>query len=104
MMPTTGGRHQARLTNDLLRYNAIELIFLSIFRFKKHEGLYFWSLLVSAFAIIVYQIGSWGNMFSIDGKCYPDILIMITFQNVGWIFMVTGQSLVSVNAETSSIL
>ena len=74
-------------------YNAIEIIFLVLFRFKKHEGLYFWSLLVSSVAILVYQIGSWGNMFSIAGSCYPDIFIMVTFQNVGWIFMVVGQGL-----------
>lgn len=36
-------------------YNSLELIFLVLFRFKKHEGLYFWSLLVTSFAIIVYR-------------------------------------------------
>lgn len=83
-------------------YNAIELIFITLFRFKKHEGLYFWSLLVTAFATIVYATGSWGNMFQIAGTCYPNVLIMLTLQNVGWIFMVTGQSLVNYSHKIRS--
>lgn len=63
-------------------YNAIELIILSFLRFKKKKGLYFWSMFITSFAIIVYQIGAWGKMLQITGDRYR--LITVTFLNVGW--------------------
>jgi hypothetical protein len=61
-------------------YNAIEIIFLTFLRFKKYEGLYFYSLLVTSVAIIVYQLGSWGNMLQL----YEPTLLFVIFQNIGW--------------------
>ncbi|KAF2223903.1 hypothetical protein BDZ85DRAFT_116164 [Elsinoe ampelina] len=71
-------------------YNCAELIFLICLRFKKWKGLYFWSLMVTSWAIVIYQIGSWGKMRNIAGN--PTL--MTVFTNVGWIVMITGNSLV----------
>ncbi|KAF2152102.1 hypothetical protein K461DRAFT_162301 [Myriangium duriaei CBS 260.36] len=72
-------------------YNSVELIFLICIRFKKWKGLYFWSLIVTSWAIIVYQIGSYGKMTHIYDS-HP--ALMTTLTNIGWIVMVTGESLV----------
>lgn len=61
-------------------YNSIELIILCMLRFKKKTTLYFWSMLITSFFIIVYQIGSWGKMLQITNHQ----LITVTFLNVGW--------------------
>ena len=72
-------------------YNSIELIFIICIRFKKWRGLYFWSLMSTSFAIIIYQIGCYGKMNRIIPN-HPAIMSALT--NVGWIVMVTGESLV----------
>ena len=41
-------------------YNTLEILILSAFVFKKHSGLYFWSVIVCALSIAVYS----------TGKCY----------------------------------
>ncbi|KAF4552939.1 Hypothetical protein D9617_8g049520 [Elsinoe fawcettii] len=71
-------------------YNCAELIFLICLRFKRWRGLYFWSLMVTSWAIVIYQIGSWGKMRNITGN--PAAMTVLT--NVGWIVMITGNSLV----------
>ncbi|KAI9652761.1 MAG: hypothetical protein M1831_006563 [Alyxoria varia] len=71
-------------------YNAIELIVLVLCRFKRKKGLYFWSMLITAISIIVYQTGAWGKMVGIPQ--YK--LLTTTFLNVGWIFMIVGHSIV----------
>ena len=38
-------------------YNTVEILILSAFVFKKHSGLYFWSVIVCAFSICVYSTG-----------------------------------------------
>lgn len=40
-------------------YNSIEIMIVVLLRFKKYSGLYFWSLQITSFAIIVYMIGAW---------------------------------------------
>ncbi|TKX26572.1 hypothetical protein C1H76_1104 [Elsinoe australis] len=71
-------------------YNCAELIFLICLRFKRWRGLYFWSLMATSWAIVLYQIGSWGKMRNIVDV--PAAMTVIT--NVGWIAMITGNSLV----------
>ena len=61
-------------------YNAIELIILVLLRFKRKVGLYFWSMLITAASIIIYQVGAWGKMMQITHTS----LVVITFLNVGW--------------------
>ena len=63
-------------------YNAIELIILSFLRFKTKKGLYFWSMFITSFSIIIYQVGAWGKMLQITTA--RDQLVTVTFLNVGW--------------------
>jgi hypothetical protein len=37
--------------------NALELLLLVVVTFKKRRGLYFWSLLITSFAVLPYSIG-----------------------------------------------
>ncbi|PNS16281.1 hypothetical protein CAC42_6388 [Sphaceloma murrayae] len=71
-------------------YNCAELIFLICLRFKRWRGLYFWSLMVTSWAIVLYQLGSWGKMRNIVAQ--PVAMTVVT--NIGWIVMITGNSLV----------
>ncbi|GAB7339878.1 hypothetical protein MBLNU457_6410t1 [Dothideomycetes sp. NU457] len=71
-------------------YNCGELILLILIRFKKRKGLYFWSLMITAWAIIIYQIGVWGKMVNITRYS----LITQTLDNIGWVFMVGGNSFI----------
>jgi len=60
-------------------YNCVELFFLIPLRFKHCTGLYFWSLMITNLAVLIYQIGAWCNMNNITVS-----LLTQTFQNVGW--------------------
>lgn len=71
-------------------YNAIEIMFLAFFQFKRYTGLYFWSLMVTACAIILYETGVWAKMDNV----VPETLITQTLDNIGWIFMIGGNSMV----------
>lgn len=71
-------------------YNAIELIILCFVSFKRHRGCYFWSLLIASAAIIPHCLGYVLLFFSTGVSPY----ICVTLVIVGWIPMVTGQSMV----------
>ncbi|KAL1303303.1 hypothetical protein AAFC00_006708 [Neodothiora populina] len=71
-------------------YNSAEIIILIFFVFKKYSGTYFWSLLVTALAIPIYIVGAWGKLVSL----FEHDLTPVTMTTLGWIVMVTGQSLV----------
>lgn len=58
--------------------------------FKKYQGAYFWSLLITSLAIIIYSFGAWGKLVSISK--YP--LFPVSFTTWGWVAMVVGQSIV----------
>ncbi|KAF5843962.1 hypothetical protein GGP41_002285 [Bipolaris sorokiniana] len=71
-------------------YNVIELNFLIFAVFKQRKGLYFWSLIFATWGIAPHAIG-----FTI--KFFQVIHINVLSSAVigfGWVFMVTGQSLV----------
>ncbi|KAI6778024.1 uncharacterized protein J7T54_005811 [Emericellopsis cladophorae] len=73
-------------------YNTIELTFIIWGYFKRHLGLYFWSFIVATYGILVYAIG-----FIIKTKSsphHPSPYIYVTFIVLGWMAMVTGQSMV----------
>lgn len=58
--------------------------------FKHYKGAYFWSLLITSLAIIVYQFGAWGKLVSISKyNFFP-----VSFTTWGWVVMVVGQSVV----------
>lgn len=71
-------------------YNAIELIILCFVSFKRRRGCYFWSLLISSIAIIPHVLGYVLLLFRTGVSPYVCVTLVI----VGWITMVTGQSVV----------
>ena len=71
-------------------YNCAE-IWIQVFGlFKRHTGLYFWSLLITTFGIILNLIGAVTHYLA------PDVnwIVFSFFSIVGWIPMVVGQSLI----------
>ena len=71
-------------------YNCVELNVMIWLRFKKHKGLYFWSLLASSWGIIIHALAFLAKFFEVWKNNY----ICVTFVIIGWYLMVTGQSLV----------
>ncbi|CAG9945000.1 unnamed protein product [Clonostachys rosea f. rosea IK726] len=71
-------------------YNVIELTFIIWGAFKRHSGLYFWCFMVATYGILIYAIGFVIKAFIPQGTTY----IYCSFIAVGWVAMVSGQSLV----------
>ncbi|KAJ5213946.1 hypothetical protein N7449_001115 [Penicillium cf. viridicatum] len=71
-------------------YNAIELIIFCFFSFKRWNGYYFWSLLISSICIIPYCLG-FVLLFFLTGVT-P--WLCVTLIVLGWYGMITGQSVV----------
>ncbi|KAL1954241.1 hypothetical protein VTO42DRAFT_1474 [Malbranchea cinnamomea] len=71
-------------------YNAVELVVLIFLRFRRHSGLYFWSLLLSTVpGVVLHTLGYLFAFFNIG-----PIGLAITLSVVGWYFLVPGQSAV----------
>ncbi|KAF4991241.1 hypothetical protein FGRMN_7956 [Fusarium graminum] len=71
-------------------YNVIELNALIITTFKTRKSLYFWSFFAATNGIAPHTVG-----FMIKNLVYSDDFILyITLISIGWVLMVTGQSLV----------
>ncbi|KAH6880787.1 hypothetical protein B0T10DRAFT_519196 [Thelonectria olida] len=71
-------------------YNVIELNILMFATFKRCRSLYFWSFLAATNGIAPHTIG-----FLLKNVVFSDKFILyITLISVGWVMMVTGQSLV----------
>ena len=70
-------------------YNALELLLLIFLAFKKWSGLYFWSLLTTSVAVVAYSAG-----FLVEYFNHRHVIAGDVINNIGWIFMVTGQSVV----------
>ncbi|KAF4977993.1 hypothetical protein FZEAL_5558 [Fusarium zealandicum] len=71
-------------------YNVIELTFIIYGTFKRHSGLYFWSFLFATWGIPLYCGG-----FLIKYYAPPSLGYFAgTLISIGWVAMVTGQSLV----------
>lgn len=72
-------------------YNAIELVVLVFITFSRYEGLYFWSLLLSAaVGVIPHALGFLLKFFRLTSAAW----LSVTLLTVGWYLMVTGQSVV----------
>ncbi|KGO76133.1 hypothetical protein PITC_006790 [Penicillium italicum] len=71
-------------------YNAIELIILCFFSFKRWHGTYFWSLLISSACIVPYCLGFVLLFFPTGVSPW----ICVTLVLLGWYGMITGQSVV----------
>ncbi|KAL4767532.1 hypothetical protein BDW60DRAFT_199867 [Aspergillus nidulans var. acristatus] len=70
-------------------YNSIELIILCLASFKRYQGLYFWSLLITSCSLIINYLGFVLLFFT---SITP--FISVTFVLIGWYSMVTGHSMV----------
>ncbi|KAL6405984.1 hypothetical protein AUP68_10540 [Ilyonectria robusta] len=88
--------HEIRISNPIVifmsisMYNVIELNVLILATFKKRKSLYFWSFLAATNGIAPHSIG-----FLLKNILLSDNFILyITLIAVGWVLMVTGQSLV----------
>lgn len=68
--------------------NSLELLLLILVTFKKWNGLYFWSLLVTSASVLPYSIGFLVEYLNIH-HLLGDII-----NNIGWAVMVSGQSVV----------
>jgi hypothetical protein len=77
------------LSLTLALYNAIELMLLILTTFKRRRGLYFWSLCISNYGVVTYSLGLIIEYFQLATLWVGKI-----FDTSGWMFMVTGQSLV----------
>ncbi|KAH6873650.1 hypothetical protein B0T10DRAFT_588755 [Thelonectria olida] len=75
---------------SIAMYNALELTFIIWFTFKRHSGLYFWSFVGATWGIPFNCTGFLIRYFGSPSLGY----LAGTLVSVGWIFMVTGQSLV----------
>jgi hypothetical protein len=75
---------------SLAWYNAIELIVLCFFSFRRWRGTYFWSLLVASGCIIPYCLGFVLLFFSTGVTPW----LCVTLVVLGWYGMITGQSMV----------
>ncbi|KAE8158590.1 hypothetical protein BDV40DRAFT_12421 [Aspergillus tamarii] len=71
-------------------YNAVELLVLILANFHHHHGIYFWSMFLStALGVIPFSIGAVIDLYDLSPLWV--ILVMI---DLGWVFMVGGQSVV----------
>ena len=71
-------------------YNALELNIMIWMTFKRHSGVYFYSLLASSWGIVIYQLAFLMKFFQVWKNDYVSVALI----TVGWYAMVTGQSLV----------
>jgi hypothetical protein len=71
-------------------YNVIDLNVLIWITFKRRRGLYFYSLLVSSWGIMIYALAFLMKFFQVWKNNY----VSVAFITIGWYAMVTGQSLV----------
>ncbi len=73
-------------------YNSVELVAIILFTFKKYQGLYFWSLLLSSIGILPYALGFLLKYMSVTtGNARWGAIFLLT---IGWYPMITGQALV----------
>jgi membrane protein required for beta-lactamase induction len=73
-------------------YNAIELIVLALVTFQRYHGLYFWSLVISAFGIIPYALGFIIKFFRILDPSRNSGYVGVVLLTLGWWPMITGGS------------
>ncbi|KAF7549188.1 hypothetical protein G7046_g8428 [Stylonectria norvegica] len=71
-------------------YNVIELTFIIWGTFKRYSGLYFWSFLCAVWGIPLHNAGFLTKYYSSASLGYLAGALI----SVGWVAMVTGQSLV----------
>ena len=71
-------------------YNVAELNVQVFLTFKRHRGLYFWSLIISSYGCVLHALGFLLKFFELTTNTY----LSVTVITVGWYCMVTGQAVV----------
>lgn len=71
-------------------YNVAELNIQVFLTFKRHRGLYFWSLLISSYGCVLHALGFLLKFFELTTIDY----LTVTIITIGWYAMVTGQAVV----------
>ena len=71
-------------------YNIFELNVQVFLTFKRHRGLYFWSLLISGYGCVLHALGFLLKFFQLTTVEW----IYVTIISIGWWAMVTGQAFV----------
>lgn len=71
-------------------YSTVELNIMIWMTFKRHSGLYFYSLLAASWGIMIYALAFLMKFFQVWTNDYVSVALI----TVGWYAMVTGQSLV----------
>ncbi|KAL8725737.1 MAG: hypothetical protein Q9166_007187 [cf. Caloplaca sp. 2 TL-2023] len=75
-------------------YNVMELNIQVFLTFKRHRGLYFWSLLISSYGCVLHALGFLLKFFGLTGEKDEHVFISVTIITIGWYAMVTGQAVV----------
>ncbi|KAJ5737293.1 uncharacterized protein N7483_002550 [Penicillium malachiteum] len=70
-------------------YNALEIAFVTFDKFKRHRSLYFWSMQVASWGILVHALPAMARLISQASNLATSVPFMI-----GWYAMVTGQAVV----------
>ncbi|KAJ5096201.1 hypothetical protein NUU61_005557 [Penicillium alfredii] len=71
-------------------YNVVELVVLIFLTFKRYQGVYFWSMLISSVGTLPYSVGYLIKFFNLTSATW----LPVTLLTIGWWTMVTGQSFV----------
>jgi hypothetical protein len=71
-------------------YNVLELSMTTFMTFKRHRGLYYWSLQAATWGIAIYALGFVLKYFQVITLDMLSIALVV----FGWYLMVTGQSIV----------
>ncbi|MCJ1256481.1 hypothetical protein MMC24_004302 [Lignoscripta atroalba] len=71
-------------------YNVFELNIQVFMTFKRHRGLYFWSLIISSYGCVLHALGFLLKFFQLTDNDY----LSVTIITIGWYSMVTGQAVV----------
>ncbi|KAH9831913.1 integral membrane protein [Teratosphaeria destructans] len=99
------------LIRGLTTYNAFLVIVMVFYTFTRYRGMYFWSMILSAFGCVPTQYGYWMSVALGNGNfiCKPNALTSFYLERVlkealldagytvyllGWWLMVTGQACV----------
>ena len=77
-------------------YNVAELNVQVFLTFKRHRGLYFWSLLISSYGCVLHALGFLLKFFQLVSSNNQSLndYVAVTIITLGWYCMVTGQAVV----------
>ena len=76
-------------------YNVAELNVQVFLTFKRHRGLYFWSLLISSYGCVLHALGFLLKFFQlVSSRQTLNDYVAVTIITIGWYCMVTGQAVV----------